>query len=80
MRLEELSPKQFSETLARMVDSQDGEMFVAWLDAKGRLDSYDPVNPHNTSRNEGFRAAFNEILGYIKKGRTKDSYPEEAET
>jgi len=80
MRLEELSPKQFSETLARMVDSQDGEVFVSWLDAKGRLDSYDPVNPHNTSRNEGYRAAFNDILGYIKKGRTKDSYPEEAET
>jgi len=80
MKLEELSPRQFAETLARMVDSQDGEMFVAWLDAKGRLDSYDPVNPHNTSRNEGFRAAFNEILEYIKKGRVKDSYPEEAET
>jgi hypothetical protein len=80
MKLEELSPKQFAETLARMVDSADGEIFVAWLDAKGRLDSYDPINPHNTSRNEGFRAAFNEILGYIAKGRKKDSYPEEAET
>jgi hypothetical protein len=80
MKLEELSPRQFAETLARMVDTPDGETFVAWLVAKQRVDSYDAVNPHNTSRNEGYRAAFREIEDYIVRGRKKDSYPEEAET
>jgi hypothetical protein len=80
MRLEELSPKQFADTLARMVNSTDGEIFIAWLDAKLKIDSYDAVNPHNTSRNEGYRAAFRDIRDYIDRGRKKDSYPEEAET
>ncbi len=77
---ENLDVKQFSETLARMTDSPDGEIFRRWLQKKVMLDSYDPINPHNTSRNEGFRAAFREILDYIERGRNKKSYPTEAQT
>ncbi len=80
MDLKEIDAKKFSEMLARMTDSADGEIFVAWLKEKVMLDSYDAINPHNTSRNEGFRAAFREILGYIERGRDKRSYPKEAQT
>lgn len=80
MDFEQLDVKQFSETLARMTNSADGDIFVKWLEKKVTLDSYDPINPHNTSRNEGFRAAFREILDYINRGRSKKSYPTEAQT
>jgi hypothetical protein len=80
MKLEELSPRQFAETLARMVDSSDGEIFVEWLRAKIRVDSCDPINHYNTIRNEGYRAAYRDIEDFIIRGRKKDSYPEEAET
>ena len=80
MDVESLDVKQFAETLARMTDSPDGAVFTSWLRAKIALDSYDPINPHNTSRNEGFRAAFREILRYIEQGRSKKSYPTEAQT
>ena len=80
MDLEGVDVKKFSETLARMTNTPDGEVFVAWLKKKIMLDSYDAINPHNTSRNEGFRAAFREILGYIEQGRDKKSYPKEAQT
>jgi hypothetical protein len=46
-------PRQFAETLARMVNSTDGEIFIAVLDAKLKIDSYDAINPQHV-RNEGY--------------------------
>jgi hypothetical protein len=63
-----------------MVDSPSGEIFVEWLDAKVKEESYDAINPHNTSRNEGYRAAFRDIRSFIDRGRDPKSYPEEANT
>lgn len=75
-----MDPKKFAQILANLVDCQNGEVFVSWLEAKLKVDSYDAINPHNTSRNEGYRAAFREILGYIDRGKDPESYQEEAKT
>ena len=70
--------KNFAQTLAQIASTKNGEVLVAWLEAQIRLDSYDPMNPHNTSRNEGRRAAYREILDWIAAGNDPNSFPEEA--
>ena len=74
-----IAEKKFAESLAQMADTENGEKFVAWLEQQIRLDSYDPMNPHNTSRNEGRRAAYREVLDWIAAGRDPDSFPEKTE-
>lgn len=80
MKLKEMDRKQFAKTLAVMADCPSGAIFVEWLDEQIKLDSYDAINPHNTSRNEGYRAAFRDIRAMIDRGRDPKSYPEEANT
>ena len=80
MKVEDLDVKRFSQICAQLVDCPNGDVFVKWLEARIRQDSYDAINPHNTSRNEGFRAAFRQILEYIERGRDPKSFQEEANT
>jgi hypothetical protein len=73
-----IEEKKFAKTLALIASTENGEVLVKWLDSQIRLDSYDPLNPHNTSRNEGRRAAYREILDWIAAGNDPNSFPESA--
>ena len=79
MTVRALDVKTFSRILADLVNCTNGKVFEEWLREKLTVDSYDAINPHNTSRNEGYRAAFRDILSFIERGRVKDSYPERSE-
>jgi hypothetical protein len=69
-----IAEKKFAQVLAQIADTENGEKLVAWLREQVVLDSYDPMNPHNTSRNEGRRSAYRELLDWIALGKDPNSF------